>query len=149
MELIDWDSIVKLAVGFLGGSGLVAFIFKEAIREQLRRGNVKWTEKRQLAKDIMAFIDEGQGAGYELLIDITRFKEASRLVSQTLPYSKKISDEINQFVGLWAVYAMMNPERMKIPEHQYIEHIKGLTERRKVIDKKVEEIRNEVTKWLQ
>lgn len=148
MEIIDWDSIVKVVVGFLGGSGFVAFIFKEAIKEQLRRSNIKWTEKRQLAKEIMAFIDEGQGAGYEIPIDIVRFKEASRLVSQTLPYSKKLSDEINQFLGLWAVYAMMNPERMKIPAHQYTEHIKSLTEKRKVIDKKVEIIRNEATKWL-
>ena len=145
---LDWDSVIKIAAGFLGGSGLVAFIFKEAIKEQRSKGSVKWKEKRQLAKDIIAFVDEGQGAGFEILFDSTRFKEASRLVSHTLPYSPKLSEKINQLQGLWAVYAMMNPERMKIPAHQYSDHIKSLSEKRKIIDKKADEIRKEVVNWL-
>lgn len=145
MIQLDWESIYELLLGFLGGTGLMALVFKEAINEKFQRDNLKWKEKRELAKDIMAFIDKGQGASYEIPVE---FQEASRLISHCLPYDTKLSEEINEIQGRWAVYSMMNPERMKIPAHQWKEHLEKLRDDRDEIDEKVDRVRKKVTRWL-
>ncbi|OGE36924.1 hypothetical protein A3B45_00570 [Candidatus Daviesbacteria bacterium RIFCSPLOWO2_01_FULL_39_12] len=137
-----------LAVLWSGFIFAVGYFTRGWIERHFKRSDVKWGEKRQLAKDILAFVDEGQGTGYEVPLDHVRFKESSRLVSLSLPYSKTASKNLLSFYGTWTIFAMMNPERMKIPPHQYTDHIKMLSEKREVIDDIADDIRVEVTKWL-
>lgn len=144
---MNWEIVKTFLLGVLSGGGIVAFILQEAIKDVFGRSKTKWKEKRQLAKDILEFIDEGQGLGYETNFS-KGFKNVSRLVSLSLPYDPKISEEINQIFGQWTVHSYMNPEIMKVPSHEYANHLKFLSGHAQKLNSKVDSLRLKVTKWL-
>lgn len=105
------NSLRDLFIGFLAGSGLMAFLFQESFKEWLGRSNIKWKEKRTLAKYVLKKLAEGQHDAYKSEITSKQQLNAFNIADEIEAYDYKLAADFRVFIALWASLYLLKSDK--------------------------------------